>query len=156
MSMLDLTKVYENAAELIASDLQSFIGTKMVMTQFDFSKLKTKEGRRNPNTGEGTLRVLTGKLFRSFTPKQTKDGNIYALKITEKGFEFTYGSSIAYASIHEFGGTAGRGGTAVIPARPYFNPALREWTTKKFDITKAKVKIDIIKALQKWQESQRS
>jgi phage gpG-like protein len=34
------------------------------------------------------------------------------------------GRQVAYAAIHEFGGYAGRGGCARIPARPYLRPAL--------------------------------
>jgi len=156
MSVVDLSKIYETAAKTIAADLQAYIGTYMKKTSFDFDTMKTKEGRRNPNTGEGTLRLLTGKLFRSFTPNRPSLENVYQLKVTNDGFELVYGSSVVYAAIHEYGGKAGKGGKAVIPARPYFNPAIEKWKNEKQDIVTLKIKLQIIEALNKWLASRTS
>lgn len=150
MSVVDLSKIYENAARTIASDLQGYIGTYMKKTSFDFDTMKTKEARKNPNTGEGTLRLLTGKLFRSFTPKRPSLDNIYTINKSENGFELTYGSSVVYAAIHEYGGNAGKGKKVKIPARPYFYPAIRKWESEKMDIQAFKIKLEIIQALNKW------
>jgi|LakMenEpi03Aug12_release.lakeMendotaPanAssembly.Ray.scaffolds.fasta_scaffold313940_4 phage gpG-like protein len=156
MSALDLSRIYENAAKTIAADWQSYIGTYMKKTTLDLTTLKTKEGKRNPNTGEGTLRLLTGKLFRSFSPKRETDGNIYKIDTTNNGFELTYGSSVVYAAIHEYGGNAGKNLAAKIPARPYFNPAIEKWKNEKQDIQTLKIKFEIIEALKVWLESQKS
>lgn len=156
MSVVDLSKIYENAAKTIAADLQAYIGTYMKRTSFDSETMKTKEGRRNPNTGEGTLRLLTGKLFRSFTPNRPSLDNIYSINKSADGFELTYGSSVVYAAIHEYGGNAGKGKKAKIPARPYFYPALRKWEAEKMDIQAFKIKLEIIQALQSWLENRTS
>lgn len=156
MSVVDLSKIYETAAKTIAADLQAYIGTYMKKTSFDFDTMKTKEGRRNPNTGEGTLRLLTGKLFRSFTPNRPSLENVYQLKVTNDGFELVYGSNVIYAAIHEYGGKAGKGGKAAIPARPYFNPAIEKWKNEKQDIQTLKIKLQIIEALNKWLASRTS
>jgi len=55
--------------------------------------------------GGQTLR-LSGRLRNSITFAATKD----AVEI---------GTNVLYAAIHQFGGAAGRGGKAKIPARPY-------------------------------------
>jgi phage gpG-like protein len=150
MSIVDLSKIYESAARTIASDWQAYIGTYMKKTTLDKATLKTKEGRKNPNTGEGTLRLLTGKLFRSFSPKRGTLDNVYQTEITSNGFQLTYGSSVVYAAIHEFGGKAGKGGAATIPARPYFFPAIKKWEQEKQDITAMKIKLEIIQELRTW------
>lgn len=64
-------------------------------------------GVSNPFPG-----VLTGTLRRSVT-SQTFD----------QGFAVRIGPNTEYAAIHEFGGRAGRGGSAQIPPRPYIKPA---------------------------------
>jgi len=151
--MLDLSKVYEKIAETIASDLQSYIGTKMIRTNFDFDKMKSSASRKNPSTGEGTLRIRSGNLFRSFSPFQSEQGNILKVESSREKMTMTYGSSIPYAAIHEFGGTAGRG--AVIPARPYFNPAIEEWKKEKLNSTLSKAKLEIIEGIKEWLENQR-
>lgn len=37
-----------------------------------------------------------------------------------------FGSNVAYAAIHEYGGQAGRGKKVTIPKRPYVAPALKK------------------------------
>lgn len=156
MSMIDLSKVYENLAREITADLQSFIGVNMVATQIDKQTGKNKESRRNPNVGPGTLRLMSGKLFRSFSPKTSNTGNVYNLTISDSGFSLIYGSSVVYAKIHEFGGKAGRNGSATIPARPYFAPAIEDWKKQKYEATVLKVKRDVIQGVKVWLESQKS
>jgi phage gpG-like protein len=151
--MLDLQKIYEKSAYKLAADLQSYIGANMVMTKFDFSKGKSKSARRNPETGTGTLRVITGNLYRSFTPKKISQGNIYRLDVSGNNFTFTYGSSVKYAAIHEFGGTAGNG--ANIPARPYFKPAIEEWKKNKLFKFQSEIKLEIIKEMKTWLGNQK-
>ena len=151
--MIDLDKIYEQNALKIATELQGFIGANMVMSKFDFKNGKVKGLSRNPNTGVGTLRVGTGKLYRSFTPKKTNMGNIYQMKKFGESFQFVYGSKIVYANIHEFGGVAGNG--AKIPKRPYFAPAIREWKTTRLPDFKKEMQLQIIREVKKWLVSQR-
>jgi phage gpG-like protein len=153
--MLDLTKVYEKIAHSIAADLQMYIGLNMVKTNFDFSKLKSTAEKKNPNTGKGTLRIQSGNLFRSFSPKRKDSGNILDIKTTKEGLTMRYGSSIVYAAIHEFGGKAGKNGSAVIPARPYFGPAIEEWKKERMNETISEAKQEIIEGVRKWLASQK-
>lgn len=155
MSMLDLTKVYEKIAHSIAADLQMYIGLNMVKTNFDFKKLKSKAAKKNPNVGEGTLRIRSGNLYRSFSPKRKDAGNILEIETKKEGLIMRYGSSIVYAAIHEFGGTAGKGGSAVIPARPYFGPGIEEWKKDKMNETVSEAKQEIIEGVRKWLASQK-
>ena len=155
MSMLDLSKVYENIAHTIAADLQSFIGTRMVQTSFNFDTMKNEASRKNPNTGEGTLRIRSGNLFRSFSPNRTDASNILRIESSREKMTMIYGSSIPYAAIHEYGGKAGKGGSAVIPARPYFNTSIEEWKQKKLDSTLSKAKLEIIEGIKTWLANQR-
>jgi phage gpG-like protein len=53
------------------------------------------------------------------------------------------GSSVPYAAIHEYGGSAGRNRSVQIPARPYLNPALEKSETKIFRILKLKLDLTI-------------
>jgi len=154
MSMMDLSKTYEKIARTIASDLQSFIGVHMVKTDFDFEAMKSAAARKNPNTGDGTLRIRSGNLFRSFSPNRKDAQNILEIESTREGMQLRYGSKIPYAAIHEFGGTAGRNGSAVIPARPYFYPAIAEWKAKKLDSTLSKAKQEIILGVKEWLANQ--
>lgn len=162
--------------------MQGFIGTYMKKTTFNFDTMKTEEGFRNPNTGEGTLRIFKGNLFRSFS-KGNKN-NIY--KVTQSGdnFEIEYGSTIPYAAIHEYGGTINHPGgqpykiigngkavfvkktdpeakdlkktkphTITMPARPYFEPAIRKFQSD--NTWNDEIRTALIKGIQQWQESQR-
>ena len=109
---------------------------------------------RNPAKGEGTLRVASGRLFKSF--QTGKEGNIAEVSIVEGAATLKIGSSVPYAAIHEYGGAvANPGGTPymivdggrvlflkkgdprgigttkahsiTIPARPYLAPALAQF-----------------------------
>jgi len=162
--------------------MQAYIGTFMKRTTFNFDTMKTQEGFRNPNTGQGSLRILKGNLFRSFS-KGDKH-NIYRVTSSGSTYQIDYGSSVKYALIHEYGGTInhpggtpyiiGEGGKAIfvkksysgdrkvkytkahsikIPARPYFAPAIDKFkSTNKF---KDDVKANVIKGIRTWQENQR-
>jgi phage gpG-like protein len=124
--------------------MQAYIGTFMKRTTFDFKKMKTKEGRKNPNVGIGTLRILKGNLFRSFSKGDTN--NIYRISNSGTTYELEFGSSVKYALIHEYGGRN-------MPARPYFAPAIDKFkSTNKF---KEDVKANVIKGIRAWQENQR-
>ena len=162
--------------------MQAYIGTFMKRTTFNFDSMKTQEGFKNPNTGQGSLRILKGNLFRSFSRGDVN--NIY--KITSSGtmFQIEYGSSVKYALIHEYGGTInhpggtpyiiGEGGKAYfvkksysgdqkvkytkahsikMPARPYFAPAVNKF--KSTDKFKEEVEANVLQGIREWQESQR-
>lgn len=43
-----------------------------------------------------------------------------------EGLEAEVRTDLIYSAIHEFGGNAGRGGSAHLPERPYFRPAVDE------------------------------
>ena len=187
--MLDTTAL-QNILKPIINDqllrfpiiMQAYIGTFMKRTTFNFDKMKTQEGFKNPNTGQGTLRILKGNLFRSFSRGDIN--NIYKVNSSGTTFQIEYGSSVKYALIHEYGGTInhpggspyiiGEGGKAYfvkksysgerevkftkahsisMPARPYFAPALQRFKTSgKYQ---DEIKANVIKGIREWQESQR-
>ena len=64
--------------------------------------------------GRRTL-TRSGRLRRSITHVVAPDG--HAVEV---------GSDVAYAAIHQFGGRAGRGGKATLPARPYLGIDARD------------------------------
>ena len=64
-------------------------------------------------TGGQTL-SLTGRLRRSFSVNAT-------------GTRATVGTNVVYAAIQHFGGKAGRGGKATIPARPFLLVQDEDW-----------------------------
>ena len=85
------------------------------------------EPRRRRKDDSGPLRIVSGRLARSLTGARKGGRNpesVYELSIGGGEIRLTFGSSVPYSRIHEFGGTAGKG--AVIPARPYLGPALEE------------------------------
>jgi phage gpG-like protein len=91
------------------------------------AKGEPKRRRRDDN---GPLRIVSGRLARSFTGA-SEGGEaseaIYEIHtLPEGGVRLTFGSRVTYAAIHEYGGFAGRAKAAYIPGRPYLNPALRD------------------------------
>lgn len=151
MSMLDLDKIYERAAFNFASELQGYIGLNM--KPVSYAKSQSKAIPRNEERGVGTLRLITGDLFRSYTPKKTSMGNIFVAKVQGQNFTFVYGSSLAYSAIHEYGGIAGNG--ARIPRRPYFAPAIREWKKERMKDFQRELKLEIIREMKSWLEKQK-
>ena len=187
--MLNFTELQNQLKPIINNQLlrfpfmmQAYIGTFMKKTTFNFDKMKTQEGFKNPNTGQGSLRISKGNLFRSFSRGDIN--NIYKVNVSGNSYELEYGSSVKYALIHEYGGTInhpggtpyiiGEGGKAYfvkksysgerevkftkahsisMPARPYFAPALQKVRTSgKYQ---DEVKANVIKGIREWQESQR-
>lgn len=146
MSMLDVEKIYEHAALKAAQELQGFIG--LYMKPVSFKSSQSKAIPRNQERGVGTLRLITGNLYRSFTPKKQSAGNIFKAKMEGENFSMVYGSSIAYAAIHEYGGIAGNG--ARIPRRPYMKPAIMEWKKTRQKTFQTELKIEIIREIKKW------
>ena len=73
--------------------MQAFIGTQM-----ERSGLKE---RIAPSTST-KLAINTGTLFRSFA--RGSEGNVYKVSESSGKFEVEYGSKVAYAKIHEYGG----------------------------------------------------
>lgn len=162
--------------------MQAYIGTYMKKTTFNFDTMKTEEGFRNPNTGEGTLRIFKGNLFRSFS--RNNDNNIFKVQQSGDNFEVEYGSKVPYALIHEYGGTINHPGgqpykiigngkavfvkktdpeakdlkktkphSITMPARPYFNPAVKKFESE--NKWNDEVRDALIKGIQQWQENQR-
>lgn len=71
-----------------------------------FSKY-LKQGTGGKNTpiapsDSSLLQSRTGNLLRSLMPK--RDGNISKVEATSNGFDWTFGTSLNYASVHENGG----------------------------------------------------
>jgi phage gpG-like protein len=125
---------------------------------------------RNPSKGRGSLRQVSGDLFRATQPGGR--GNINQLKVLNGQFELTYGidvKEIPYANIHEYGGTIKHpGGTKYffneddqivflpktarrfrgitkphdirIPARPYLKPGIQDF--EREEIPKVLRRID--------------
>ena len=76
-------------------------------TGLKWTPLAASTQRQRARKGKsGKILQVTGNLAASITPQY---GNDYALVSTNK----------VYAPIHQFGGKAGRGHAANIPARPY-------------------------------------
>lgn len=153
MSMLDIERIYNESAYKMASELQAYIGLYMKPTAFDFGKGKSKAPPRNTAKGVGTLRLITGTLYRSFTPNKPNMNNIYVAKTTGNNFQFEYGSSLPYAAIHEYGGVAGNG--AKIPRRPYLKPAQKEWKSKRLSAFRTELKLQIIREMKTWLANQK-
>lgn len=90
-------------------------------------RLSGQSHTRFPGNGNPYPGVLTGRLRRSvFYKKLTSFG--------EWGVEI--GPNVEYAAIHEFGGNAGRGGSAKIPARPYMQPSFEDNKAEALNILK--------------------
>jgi phage gpG-like protein len=119
---------------------------------------------RNPKTGRGTLRQVTGDLLRATQPGGR--GNISNLSIQSDTVTVEYGIDpdiIPYARIHEFGGTINHpGGTKYyfgpdgdirflpntarrfvgitkphpirMPARPYLAPAIEDFQREEIPV----------------------
>jgi len=66
----------------------------------------------------GVLGVVTGRLRSSITSLPVKK--------TANAYIATVGTKVVYGRIHEYGGKAGRGYAAKIPARPFMRPALED------------------------------
>lgn len=110
-----------------------------------------EQGTRNPRTGIGALRRITGRLSRSILGAQSSAGNesIFEINIEGERVVVEIGSNTPYAAVHEFGFNGGvtipahqrriATGTANVrsyvrtmnvPARPYLAPAIEsqeEW-----------------------------
>lgn len=80
-------------------------------------KLKVSTG------GSSGLHVRTGRLRASINTAFFPSQNLAKI-----------GPNVVYATIHEFGGQAGRGGAVTIPARPYVRPTLDEKTGEVLEI----------------------
>lgn len=144
--MIDLDKVYERAAKRLSRELYQYIGLYMIKAG---NKAK---GTKNPSSGTGTLRIITGNLYKSFSPKNIASGNVYEVKREGDTYVFNYGSKVPYAAIHEFGGIAGNG--ARIPARPYLRPAIEQWKKDNLSDVKSEMKQELIKEIKLWLGSQ--
>lgn len=108
-------------------------------------------GTRNPSTGIGSLRRITGRLSRSILGATSTAGNesVFSIDIEGERVVVEIGSQTPYAAVHEFGFSGNvtvpahtrriATGTANVrsfvrsmnvPARPYLLPAIQsqeEW-----------------------------
>jgi hypothetical protein len=133
---------YEKAAVRMADYIRQRMGQKTNSQKFS---------QIAPQPTSAALRVVTGKLYKSFVPR--KEGNINDITYDNGRLRWEFGSSLIYAKIHEEGGfikskgkmegyfwsvykktknpyyknlalgVKKRGGVN-IPKRPYFNPAI--------------------------------
>ncbi len=122
----------------------------------------------------GKLYTRKGALVRSFVPGQP--GNIFNVKrADEKGLVIDFGTSLPYASIHEYGGkikssprmigyfwamykqtqlkffkilalAARKNGGFTIKARPYFAPAVRKFEKDGVEFLQRNLFINLEKA----------
>lgn len=102
---------------------QIVIGTSVA----DFMRDAKGEPRRRRPDDSGPLRIVSGRLVRSLVGARTgtqEPESIYRIATDQGHVIVTFGSSVTYARIHEFGGVAGGG--AVIPGRPYLGPAIAQ------------------------------
>ena len=93
----------------------------------DYMRDAKGEPLRRSLLDKGPLRIVTGRLVRSLTGARTgtnQPESIYRVATSSGDVNVTFGSSVPYAAIHEFGGQAGRGLAVTIPGRPYLGPTL--------------------------------
>ena len=83
----------------------------------EFRRAKGRPWVPNPSIGELTLRSGNSALKASWKSRKAKR--------TRNNVEGRVATDVKYAAIHEFGGTAGRGGRTRLPARPYVRPAIK-------------------------------
>lgn len=151
--------------------MQAYIGTQM-----ERSGLKE---RIAPSTSS-KVAINTGNLFRSFA--RGSEGNIYQVSGSAENLQLTYGSSLPYARVQEYGAnirTKGkmegyfwyryretkidyfrgialkirRTGGVDIKARPYFAPAVQRM--KQDNKYEQQIRQQIVQGIRTWQESQR-
>lgn len=98
--MLNIKKLENELRPIINEELlrfpfimQAFIGSQMVNTGLK-SRIAPSANTR--------LEINTGNLFRSFSRGGV--GNIHKVTINGGLYQLEYGSSLAYAKIHEYGG----------------------------------------------------
>lgn len=91
------------------------------------------------------LNIMTSRLARSINEKLSFSGGsdegeaegIRKVYVVGSDVYGVMGSKVPYAAIHEFGGKAGRGGSATIPKRPYLSPAVgdkEEWIRNTLEL----------------------
>lgn len=110
--MLDLQNIFEqalrNVAPQIIEKLNFYLQMNMVL-----ASPNTKGA--NPSRGEGTLRIITGKLLKSF---QLNNSNTLSdFTVSNSELTIWFGSKLDYAPKNEYG--------IGVPARPFFNPAIQ-------------------------------
>jgi len=121
---------------LAAKQLSSNIKKYMV------SASQSERGTKNPKKGPGTLRSFgqPDGLLKSFEVGSTF--NIFKQKVSENLFEFSIGSKLPYASVHEFGNASKN-----IPARPYLEPAIKDFEQNQLPTLLDRVMDDLLKQI---------
>lgn len=120
----DMLFVYVN--EFFGEDIGAEAFRNAPTSKAGAKAVRGRKQPRNLRTGPGSLRIVSGDLFRATEPNAK--GNLTKFAVTPKGIEIDYGidtNVVPYAYIHEYGGNAGRGGKVRLPARPYFNPGVQ-------------------------------
>lgn len=115
--LTDMTPAMADIAQALASESErQFASQSGPLGAWPGLADSTEKARAKTGTWPGRmLQVSAGGLAPSV---QTAHGAIFA----------SISSNKPYSAIHMFGGQAGRGGNATIPARPYlpFNPQTKE------------------------------
>ncbi len=130
-------------------EAMQFIGLKAVegMPVRDFDATSGKIGQRI--AGE-KLNIMSGRLKSSLlnqpSPMEGQmEGIRRAVRVANEIIGYM-GSTVPYAAIHEFGGTTGRGGSTIIPPRPYLQPAVEESEEHIYRMLKLKLELSIREA----------
>jgi phage gpG-like protein len=100
---------------------------------------------RAPINQTNKLRFQTNRLGRALAPNES--GNVSNVIVDGDDFIVEYGidlSVVPYARIHEYGGTAGRGGSVRIKPRPYLRPAFQQFMKKQMP----RIMQSIVKAIE--------
>lgn len=131
----ELRRLLKGVAEKVPTMIQGLIRREMGEDIGGGAFKETGQGVRGkkfpPNLTD-KLRIISGDLFRSFNEK---DKNTLTEVINKESQNIiTIGSQLIYANIHEYGGQAGRNLATTIPARPYLNPAIKEFEEKELKI----------------------
>lgn len=88
---------------------------------------------QTPNAEDGRLAVFEGRLRNSLNYELVKEGT--------RSTDAIIGTDVLYAPIHEYGGYAGRGGSAFIPPRPYLIKALEQKREQVYDLLRKALKV---------------
>jgi phage gpG-like protein len=85
--------------------MQGLIGREMNVQGVTsaFRSSESDVGTEHTPNGTNTLRVQSGRLFRSFAPGNPE--NIFNMRISGGKITGEYGTEVPYAEIHEYGGT---------------------------------------------------
>lgn len=103
---------------------KGFIKAGTMIERQTKKNLSGQSHTRFPGNGNPFIGTLTGRLKQSVNSQVTQGFGDTVLRV---------GPHVEYAAIHEFGGNAGIGGSAMIPPRAYLFPSFEQVEDKAMD-----------------------